>query len=183
MRNKKKEGRLGRQKLSPYLRGDFWLELRNNSDNYYVFWYNQKKRQYEYKSTRTADLHQACNFLNHHYLEFNDLADTFCGYCGQKVPDGGAYRVIQAIDDYILEVGEKRISEEAIRSRLSHITRFIGTRLCRPEMACAEVVHDRFVESFRDWLQPQAVVWKNGAGEVTKSSPRTRSSVEEIRGT
>lgn len=175
----KKSGVSKRIKAAPYNRGGFWLEKRKNSDSWYVFWYNREKRQYEYKSSRTDDFFDAHNFLNRHYLEFTNQADAFCGYCGQKIADGAAYGLLQAIDDYMLEIGENRVSEEAIRSRLSHIERYVETKLARPDLSCAESVNDRFADGFRDWLQPQQVVWKNGKGIVTKSSPRTRSSVEE----
>ena len=168
-----------RRKKSPYVRGDFWLEKRPGREIWYVYSYNRQKRQYEYKSTRTEDEFTAHVFMQRMFLEMDGQSDTFCGYCGQKTADGHSYGVVQAITDYAFEVAEKRVSGEAIFSRLKHVIVYVKYFLKQPDLPCSAAIHDRFVEGFRAWLQPQPIEWKNGKGEVSKTQVRTRSSVEE----
>lgn len=163
----------------PYVRGDFWLQKRGKGDNWYIWRYNPERGTDDYWSTRTSDLIEACKALDLRFLAANDQAHAFCHHCGQKMPDGRAYLLLQAIRDYKIEYAHELPSYEPIRSRCHHIVRFCLEHLEREDVTCAEATTETFVKTFREWLQPQPVVWRNKAGEITSSAPRTVSSVEE----
>lgn len=161
-----------------YSRGDYWLGTRSVSENFYVFRYDIEGRRTRYWTTHTSDVTEAMKKLDEHWLASTDQSPAYCDKCGQKIADGSAYSVIQAIADYKLEHGSKMVSYEAIRSRLNHVVRFVLERNTE-DLPCSAATSDQFAKAFRAWLMPQPVIWTNLAGEITTQHVRTRSSVEE----
>lgn len=164
---------------APYNRGDFWLGKRPGFENWYVFRYNDESKTNDYWSTGSSDLVQACLKLDERYLAATDQSHAFCPTCGQKVADGGTYPLLQAIRDYKIEVGRLRDSYDSIKARLGHVIRYVSEELDDEMLSCAKASVETFVEGLRAWLKPQPVEWRNKAGEVTASSPRSDASVEE----
>lgn len=167
-----------RKEDSPFRRGDYWLGTATHSENFYINRYDPETKRVKSWSARTSVLNDAMKALDECWLADTDQSPAYCDKCGQKIADGSAYSLIQAIADYKLEHGAKRVSYEAIRSRLNHVIRFVLERYTE-DYPCSAATSDQFADAFRAWLQPQPVIWTNAAGETTASHPRTISSVEE----
>ncbi|USM11518.1 tyrosine-type recombinase [Citromicrobium phage vB_CbaS-RXM] len=163
---------------SPYVRGDFWLGSKADSPNFIIYRYNPEKRSHDARSAGTGELDEACKALDALYLASKDQSPAYCPTCGQKIADGNAYSLLQAINDYKIEHASKLVSYEIIRARLAHVIRFVLERH-HEDLPCSVATTDEFVGGFREWLLPQPVIWTDAAGKVTASHDRTDSSVEE----
>jgi integrase len=164
---------------SAYRRGDYWLDKKPTSPNWYVFRYNSGRGTNDSWSTGTGELNEACTELDRRFLSATDQASSFCEKCGQAVADGDHYPLLQAIIDYKIEHARDKASYVPIKSRLSHINRYCLVALDRDDITCTEASTEAFARGFRGWMQPQPVTWTDKDGNITKSSPRTASAVEE----
>jgi integrase len=173
-----------------YNRGKYWLDKLRRSDgrerspNWYIFWYDPAARHEASASTRTADLDRAIGELDRKWLADRSQAPAFCPTCGQPMASAEVYLLSDAIADYRLEHGDARASADSIAARLNHLLDFLTaqeTARARFGLAtsCAEACSPAFAESFRTWSHAQPVTWRNKAGEITASRPRSPATTEE----
>ncbi|MFT3967395.1 MAG: hypothetical protein QM690_16085 [Sphingobium sp.] len=175
-----------------YRRGKYWLDWDVKADgslrspNLTVFWYDPDTRRVRSASTGTADEDSGIVALDRRYLADASEAPAFCHACGQPLALAQAYLLTDAIADYRLEWGDTRLSGDTIEGRLKHVTDFLESQDADPvgkfglETTCAAACTKVFVHAFRAWLSLRPVEWKNKAGEVTVSRPRSPAAVEAV---
>ena len=174
-----------------YRRGKYWLDWDRRADgslrspNLYTWWYDAATRRERSASTGTAEKDRAILALDRRYLADADEAPSFCHACGQPLAQASAYLLTDAIADYRLEWGDQRASADTIEGRLKHALDFLDAEEARGgegrfglATSCAAACSTAFVTSFRAWSQKQPVVWRNAAGEVTVSKPRSPAATE-----
>lgn len=172
-----------------YRRGKYWLGWDRRADgslrspNLTIFWYDPAARRERSASTGTADEQLAILALDRRYLSDADEAPAFCHACGQPLAQAEAYLLTDAIADYRLEWGCTRASADTIEGRLKHVLDFLDAEQARGgrfgiETSCAAACTAVFVNAFRAWSRMQPVTWRNGAGEITVSRPRSLAATE-----
>lgn len=164
-----------------YQRGQFWLDVDRGAggaakgDRYYIHWYCPTAQRIRRKSTGERDVRLAMEALDRHYLSVARPAE----YASQ------VYTVFEAMVDYVLERGSKRVSADAIKARLKLMHRFIEHEAAAgrlPEPFLPEQVDDQFIEAFREWATEIPIIsYKKVNGIWEESSRRARkvSTVEE----
>jgi len=165
-----------------YQRGGFWLDLARGaggepaSDRWYIWWYDRSLGRQKRKSTGTSDVRLACDKLDEHYLATHRPTAS----------EQDSYSVSEALADYWIEHGSKQSSQEAIKSRLKLLSRFIDLEVDAGRLAdpfLPEQVDDRWLERFRAWAIAVPIVArkKDGAGNWIDGASRKRapSTVEE----
>ncbi|SDA21775.1 hypothetical protein [Sphingomonas sp. NFR15] len=174
-----------------YRRGKYWLDKLRREDgtprssSWYVFWYDPEKRREASLSTGTDDADKAVVQLDRRYLSDKGEGPAFCHACGQPLASADAYLLSDAIADYMLEHGDLQDSAVSIRARLKHVLDFLDAEEARAggvfgiETSCAAACGNVFVTAFRAWSKEQPVVWRNKAGDVTASRPRSGATTEE----
>jgi integrase len=173
-----------------YRRGKYWLDKLRREDgsprspSWYVFWYDPDARREASASTGTADVEQAILALDRRYLGDASEAPAYCYACGQPLASANAYLLTDAIADYRLEHGDHKSSADSIQARLKHVVDFLDAEEERSgtfglETSCAVACGTPFITAFRSWSSKQPVTWKNKAGEVTASRPRSSATTEE----
>ena len=175
-----------------YRRGKYWLAWDRRSDgalrspNLAIFWYDPATRRVRSATAGTAEEDQAVLALDRRYLADADEAPAFCHACGQPLAQAQAYLLTDAIADYRLEHGDARRSAESIEARLKHVLDFLEAEEARGaegrfgiQTSCAAACTTHFANAFRAWSRAQPVQWKNGAGVVTVSRPRSLATTEE----
>lgn len=174
-----------------YRRGKYWLSWDRRADgalrspNLAIFWYDPGAGRVRSATTRTASEDEAILALDRRYLADADEAPAFCHACGQPLAQATAYLLTDAIADYRLEWGDHRASADTIEGRLKHALAFMDAEEARGPAGrfgiattCAAACTGVFAQTFRAWSRTQPVVWRNGAGEVTVSKPRSPSATE-----
>ncbi|WP_156679381.1 hypothetical protein [Sphingomonas profundi] len=174
-----------------YRRGKYWLgwDRRNDgslrSPNLTIFWYDPAARRERSASTGTAEEQLAILALDRRYLADADEAPAFCHACGQPLAQAEAYLLTDAIADYRLEWGSTRVSADTIEGRIKHVLDFLDAEDARGSdgrfgiaTSCAAACTVVFVNAFRSWSRLQPVTWRNGAGAVTVSKPRSPAATE-----
>lgn len=173
-----------------YRRGKYWLDWDRKADgslrspNLTVFWYDPDTRRVRSASTGTAEEGDAILALDGRYLAAADEAPSFCHACGQPLALAQAYLLTDAVADYRLEWGDSRLSGATIEGRLKHVIEFLEDQEARPagkfglDTTCAAACTKVFVHAYRAWLSERPVEWRNKAGEVTVSRPRSPAAVE-----
>lgn len=167
-----------------YRRGKYWLawdrkatgELR--SPYLAVFWYDPEVRRTKSASTGTTEAEEAMIALDRRWLADRGEASAYCHTCGQPLARASAYLLADAIADYRLEIGDARDSADSIAARLKHVTDFLVAE-ARESTTCADAAANLFADRFRAWSRGQPVQWRNGAGAVTVSRPRSPATTEE----
>ncbi|GGB21200.1 hypothetical protein GCM10011380_08530 [Sphingomonas metalli] len=173
-----------------YRRGKYWLDKLRRADGgersprWYVFWYDPVARREASASTGTEDVDQAILALDRRYLGDASEAPAYCYACGQPLASAEAYLLTDAIADYRLEHGDLKDSADSIQARLKHVLDFIEAEEGRGgsfglETSCAVACGMPFITAFRAWSKDQPVTWRNKAGEVTASRPRSAATTEE----
>ena len=174
-----------------YRRGKYWLGWDRKADDslrspyLQIFWYDPAAGRERSTSTGTSIEEHAVLALDRRYLSDTDEAPAFCHACGQSLAQAEAYLLTDAIADYRLEWGDTRTSADTIEGRLKHVLDFLDAEEARGAegrfgiaTSCAAACASVFVTALRAWSRLQPVVWRNGAGDVTKSKPRSPSSTE-----
>ncbi len=174
-----------------YRRGKYWLGWDRRADgslrspNLTIFWYDPAARRERSASTGSGDEQQSILALDRRYLADVDEAPAFCHACGQPLAQAEAYLLTDAIADYRLEWGSTRASADTIEGRLKHVLDYLvaeqalgGVGRFGIATSCAAACTTAFVRSFRTWSRLQPVVWRNRAGEVTVSKPRSPAATE-----
>ncbi len=173
-----------------YNRGKYWLDKLRREDGtprsprWYIFWYDPDARREASLSTGTADEVEAIAALDRRYLSDRGEAAAYCPTCGQPVASADAYLLTDAITDYRLEHGDLQASAVTIAARLKHVLDFVEAEEARNGMfgmatSCAVACSTPFVTAFRAWSKDQPVTWRNKAGAVTASRPRSAATTEE----
>ncbi|MFZ3485315.1 hypothetical protein [Sphingomonas sp. 3-13AW] len=173
-----------------YRRGKYWVDKLRSGDGtersprWYIFWYDPDTQRRECVSTGTADDEQAILACDRRYLADRGEAVAFCHACGQSLASADAYLLTDAIADYLLERGELQPSADSIRARLKHVVDFIHAEQASGgmfgiETSCAVACGVPFATALRAWSKEQPVVWRNKAGVITTSRPRSAASTEE----
>jgi len=173
-----------------YRRGKYWLDWDRKADgslrspNLTIFWYDPDARRVRSASTGTAEEDQAILALDGRYLADADEASAFCHACGQPLALAQAYLLTDAVADYRLEWGDSRLSGATIEGRLKHVIEFLEEQDADPaakfglDTTCAAACTKVFAHAFRAWLRERPVEWRNKAGEITVSRPRSPAAVE-----
>lgn len=165
-----------------YRRGQFWLGWDRKRDGTLrspflaIFWYDPERGRERSTSTRTADLEQAKQRLDAHYLE-RDRGASVCPTCGQPRAAAAGFLVTDAIANYQILHGQQRASSEAIAARLAHVVRYIAT-LPSAAVAC-EHVNEEWVARFRSWLLKQPIVSTAG-NERSRSASTVENSIVQL---
>lgn len=173
-----------------YNRGKYWLDKLRRADgtprspNWYIYWYDREARREASLSTGTAVDETAIAELDKRYLADVGEAAAYCPTCGRPLAAADAYLLTDAITDYKLEHGDLQGSAVSIGARLKHVLEFLGAQEQTGGMfgvatSCAMACGKPFVTAFRAWSKDQPVVWRNGAGEITISRPRSVATTEE----
>lgn len=174
-----------------YRRGKYWLGWDERADgtrrspNLTIYWYDPAARRERSASTGTPDEGAAIVALDRRYLADADEAPAFCHACGQPLAQAQSYLLTDAIADYKLEWGSTRASADTIESRLNHVVDFLDAEEARGldgrfgiATSCAAACGSVFATALRAWSRQQPVVWRNGAGEITVSRPRSPAATE-----
>jgi integrase len=174
-----------------YQRGKYWLAHDERADgtlrspNLYIWWYDAASRRERSSSTGTTDEATAILALDKVYLADKDEAPAFCHACGQPLAQAQAYLLTDAIADYKIEWGNTRTSADTISGRLAHVIGFLDAEEAMGAegrfghaTSCAAACTSVFVHAFRAWSRLQPVEWRNGAGEITVSRPRSPAATE-----
>lgn len=103
---------------------------------------------------------------------------------GQPMASAEQYLLNDAIADYRIEWGDTRSSADTIAARLKHVSDFLEAEesaggVFGLETSCAVACGTPFVTAFRAWSRKQPVTWRNKAGQVTASRPRSAATTEE----
>jgi len=175
-----------------YRRGKYWLDWDRKADGSLrspylaIWWYDPDARRVRSASTGTAEEGPAIVALDRRYLNDSDEAPAFCHACGQPLAQAQAYLLTDAIADYQLEWGDSRVSADTIDARLKHVLDFLEAEEARGAegrfgiaTSCAAACTTVFANAFRAWSRLQPVEWRNKAGEVTASRPRSPATTEE----
>ncbi|RSV11570.1 hypothetical protein CA235_18675 [Sphingomonas sp. ABOLF] len=175
-----------------YRRGKYWLGWDERKDGtrrspcLTIFWYDPEARRVRSASTGTAVEEDGIVALDARYLADRGEAPAFCPTCGQPRANAETYLLIDAIADYKLEAGSKRASADSIAARLKHVVDFLQAETARGaegrfgiETSCAAACSTVFANVFRAWSREQPVEWRNKAGDVTVSRPRSPATTEE----
>ncbi|MEG3182097.1 hypothetical protein [Sphingomonas sp. LT1P40] len=173
-------------------RGKYWLgwdELADGtrrSPNLTIFWYDPAEGRVRSASTGTADEKSATAIMHRRYLADRGEVHAFCYACGQSIAQANAYLLTDAIADYRLEWGDHQSSADSIEARLKHVIKFLIAETdkgaeCRfgIDTSCGTACSSVFIDAFRTWSKKQPVEWRNKAGEVTVSKPRSPATTEE----
>lgn len=141
-----------------YQRGEFALYPRPGR-NLEIVWYDRERRRERSASAGTTDVEGAKIELDKQYL----LATG-----GEYIPpvNRASPLVTAVIADYQLVHGNEAASADAIRHRLAHVIRYIGT-LKDLAVAC-DAVDERWIANFRTWLAKQPM-----RGSIRQRSPAT----------
>ena len=165
-----------------YRRGQFWLGWDRKRDGTLrspflaIFWYDPERGRERSTSTRTADLEQAKQRLDAHYLE-RDRGASVCPTCGQPRVAAAGFLVTDAIANYQILHGQQRASSEAIAARLAHVVRYVAT-LPSAAVAC-EHVGEEWIARFRSWLIAQPII-SSGGNERPRSASTVENSVVQL---
>lgn len=158
-----------------YQRGQFWLDWDRRKDGSLrspylaVFWYDRSRRRQRSASTGSADGDAARTWLDAFYLG-QTTGEAHCPTCGQRIGTKG-YLVTEAIAAYIATRPDNLASLSAVKSRLAHVVRYIGTL---PNVGVVtDQVDETWIHGFRSWVAKQPVVGTRG-----KSRQRSLSSIE-----
>jgi integrase len=92
------------------------------------------------------------------------------------MPSADRYLIADAINDYRIEVGDKRVSRDSIAARLNNVLDFLSAT-DRVEATCDRAAE--LIEPMREWLTELPVVARRKDGSTGASRPRTQASVEE----
>lgn len=141
-----------------YKRGDFSLYPRPGR-NLEIVWYDVERRRERSISAGTGDLEAGRIALDRHYLQVTG---------GEYVPPVSRISPLVAavIADYQLAHGDQADSANAIRHRLAHVVRYLGTL---PDKAVrCDAVDERWIAKFRAWLAKQPM-----KGSSRERSPAT----------
>lgn len=174
-----------------YRRGKYWLDWDRRADgtlrspNLAIFWYDSDARRVRSATTSTADENAGRDALDLRYLGDRDEAPAFCHACGQPLAQAQAYLLTDAIADYTMEWGNTRASADTIAGRLAHVVAFLDAQQGMAtdgrfghDTSCAVACTTAFVNALRSWSKLQPVEWRNGAGVVTVSRPRSPAATE-----
>lgn len=154
-----------------YQRGGFKLFPREGR-NHEIVWYDPILGRERGTSAGTKDLDAAKAALDREYWKRSQGLST-CPTCGQSIERGSEPKengnlVTNLIEAYLV-AAEGKDSEDAIKSRLAHVARYIA-------VTDAAVTHDRideaWIKRFRTWNLAQPIVSK------TKERQRAISTVE-----
>ncbi len=174
-----------------YRRGKYWLDWDTRKDGtrrspyLTIFWYDPDTRRVRSASTGTDAEDAAILALDLRYLSDASEAPSFCHACGQPIAKAEGYLLTDAIADYRLEWGDTRASADTIESRLKHVLDFLDTQEAASAKfgigtSCAVACTSAFATALREWSRAQPAVWRNGAGDITVSRPRSASSTEAV---
>ena len=159
-------------------RGHLWLDFERNAKgeqvraNLFVFWYDETTRRVRRRSVGSDALEAGVKLLDELYLQHGSPDDA----------SRATYSLALTLSDYLIEVAPKRVSADAIRPRLAHWVDFFDAEVAagRPGLGIApNDVNDLLTERFRAWSRLQPITWRNKAGEVTVSKPRSEATIEE----
>lgn len=141
-----------------YQRGEFSLHPRPGR-NLEIVWYDRDRRRERSISAGTADVEAGRLALDKHYLQVTG---------GEYIPQVNRVSPLVAavIADYQLAHGDQAASSDAIRHRLAHVVRYIGTL---PDKAIrCDAIDERWIVKFRAWLAKQPIT-----GQSRQRSPAT----------
>lgn len=175
-----------------YRRGKYWLDWDRKADgslrspNLAIWWYDPETRRVRSATTGTPDEGAGIVALDWRYLHDADEAPAFCHACGQPLAQAEEYLLSDAIADYMLEWGNSRPSADTIDARLKHVLDFLEAQEALGDegrfgiaTSCAAACTTVFANAFRAWSRLQPVEWRNKAGHVTVSRPRSPATTEE----
>lgn len=179
-----------RREAPLYRRGKYWVDKLRREDGsprssrWYVFWYDPAARREASASTGAEDPDEAILACDRRYLSDADEAPAYCHACGQPLASAEAYLLTDAMADYLLEHGDLQSSADSIRARLKHVAEFLDVEEERGGSfgigtSCAVACGTPFAGAFRAWSKDRPVTWRNKAGEVTASRPRSAATTEE----
>lgn len=141
-----------------YQRGAYRLYERPGR-NLEIVWYDRERKRERSTSAGTADVERGRIALDKHYLHATG---------GEYVPPANRTSPLVAavIADYQLAHGDQAASADAIRHRLAHVIRYIGT-LPDKALRC-DAIDERWTAKFRAWLAKQPI-----RGSKRQRSPAT----------
>lgn len=141
-----------------YRRGDYALYERPGR-NLEIVWYDRDRRRERSISAGTSELEAGRIALDRHYLRATG---------GEYVPPVSRTSplVTAVIADYQLGHGDDAASADAIRHRLAHVVRYIGT--LKDKAIRCEMIDERWIAKFRAWLAKQPI-----PGATRARSPAT----------
>ena len=131
-----------------YQRGIYSLQPREGR-NLEIVWYDAERKRERSTSAGTTDVERGRIALDRHYLHATG---------GEYVPPTSRTSplVTAVIADYQLAHGDQAASSDAIRHRLAHVIRYIGTL---PDKAVrCDQIDERWTAKFRAWLAKQPIV-------------------------
>ena len=141
-----------------YQRGIYSLHGREGR-NLEIVWYDAERKRERSTSAGTTDVERGKIALDKHYLHATG---------GEYVPPTSRQSplVTSVIADYQLAHGDQAASSDAIRHRLAHVVRYIGTL---PDKAIrCDAIDERWTGKFRTWLAKQPI-----RGTKRQRSPAT----------
>lgn len=168
-----------------YRRGRYWLAWDRKSDGELrspypqIFWYDECAGRVRSASTGTEDVETAKGQLDARYVK-ETHGESICPTCRQPLRRRGVL-VADAIQSYLVLVGNERDSADAIRPRLEHVLNYLDTL---PDEVACEDVDENWVDRFRRWnlAQPIVSIRKERQGgelvEVRNERPRSPGTVE-----
>ena len=141
-----------------YQRGIYRLHPREGR-SLEIVWYDAERKRERSTSAGTTDVERGRIALDRHYLQATG---------GEYVPPSNRKSplVTAVIADYQLAHGDQAASSDAIRHRLAHVIRYIGT-LPDKAVSC-DAIDERWIGKFRAWLAKQPI-----AGTKRVRSPAT----------
>lgn len=146
-----------------YKRGDFALHPREGR-NLEIVWYDKERRRERSVSAGTVELEAGRLALDRLYLERTG---------GEYVPpvNRTSPLVTAVIADYQLAHGDRATSSDAIRHRLAHVVRYIGT--LKDKAIRCDAIDEPWITKFRDWLAKQPVTGNRWKAPKEGRSPAT----------
>jgi len=141
-----------------YQRGDYALYPRQGR-NHEIVWYDAGRRRERSLSSGTTDLEAGKLALDREYLRATG---------GEYVPPVSRVSPLVAtvIADYQVAHGDQAASSDAIRHRLAHVIRYLGT-LKDKDIRC-DAIDERWIGKLRTWLGKQTI-----RGSKRQRSPAT----------
>lgn len=141
-----------------YQRGSYSLHARPGR-NLEIVWYDSERRRERSTSAGTTDVEGGRIALDRKYLEATG---------GEYIPPVTRVSplVANVIADYQLAHGDLAASADAIRHRLAHVVRYLGT-LKDKSVRCDEI-DKKWIAKFRTWLAKQPIT-----GQIRQRSPAT----------
>ncbi|MDK4806127.1 MAG: hypothetical protein OC190_06205 [Novosphingobium aromaticivorans] len=142
----------------------------------YIFWYDERTKRRERRSTGTVDVAAAEQALDRLYME-RERGQAICATCGRPYDSTTGFPVVQSISDYLI-AREAAPSFESIRPRLAHFLDFLG-ETGRDGLLC-EQVDEVLIDAFRSWSSRQPVFLGGDKTPRQRALATTEATVRQL---